>query len=126
MLAGAGFDLDRDRLAAWADAGSMGSIAAVHVEIVFLLPTVDIEPLAEISLVVIQPDADQRNAQIRGTVDMIAGQDTQTAGIDRQRFVQAEFRRKVSYGPRPQHAGIPRTPGLLSIADIPACDERCS
>src|SRR4029079_16878913 len=38
---------------------------AVDVEIVLVLPPLVIEPLAEISLVVIEADPDQRNAEVR-------------------------------------------------------------
>ena len=45
-------------------------------------------------------------------LDVIAGQDAEAARIDRQRFVDAELGGEVGDRPRPEHAGVPRAPGV--------------
>jgi hypothetical protein len=42
-----------------------------------------------------EADADQRHAEIRGLLAVIAGEDAQPAGIERERLVQGEFGREV-------------------------------
>ena len=98
----------------------------VGVEVLFLLPAVDVEPLPEVALAVEQADADQRDAEIGRALDVVAGEHAQAAGIDRQRFVQAELRGKIRHRMRPQHAGMPRAPGAVRLADTPACGGRRS
>jgi hypothetical protein len=66
-------------------------VVKIQLGIRFLLPAVGGEILLEISVAIEQPDADQRHAQFAGALEMIAGEDSQAAGIDRQRFVQAEL-----------------------------------
>ena len=51
---------------------------------------------------------------------MIAGQHAQAAGVDGQRFVQAELGGEIGDRPRPQNAGMVRAPGVGQPADIPA------
>jgi len=75
-----------------------------------VLPAVAIEALAEISLTIKQAYADEGNAEIGGALDVIAGQNSQSARIDRQRFVHAKFGGKIRYWTGPQHAGMARTP----------------
>ena len=88
---------------------------AVDVEVVLVLPAVDVEPLPEVALVVIQPDANQRNAEIGRALQMIAGEDAEAAGVDRQRLVQAELGGEVSHRPRAEHAGVLAAPGVLRL-----------
>ena len=87
----------------------------VRLEIFFLLPAVLIKPLAEISLAVKQADADQWNIEVGRALDVIAGQDAQSAGIDRNRFVQAEFSREIRHRARPQNAGVRCAPGAVRL-----------
>ena len=69
-----------------------------------------IEPLPEITLVVVQPDADQRHAEIGRRLDVIARQDAEAARVDRQRLVQAEFGGEVRDGPRAEDARVAPAP----------------
>ena len=105
-----------------ADGHFHGQLADVGLKILFPLPAVPIQPLAEISLAVEKPHAHQRNIEVRGALDVIAGKDSQAAGIDGDRFVQAEFGGEVSHRPRPQHAGMLGAPGPvpLQIFALPA------
>jgi hypothetical protein len=73
---------------------------------------VRVSTLPEVALVVVEDDADQRDAEIRRRLDVVAGQDAEAAGIDRQRFVQPELGGEVGHRPRPQHAGVALAPGV--------------
>ena len=44
---------------------------------------------------------------------MIAGQDAEAAGVDRNRLMQPELGREVGHRPRPEHARVPRAPRVL-------------
>ena len=57
----------------------------------FLLPAVGVEVLAEVALAVEQADADQRQAEVAGALQVVAGEDAEAAGVDRQAFVEAEL-----------------------------------
>ena len=92
-----------------------GQAVDVGVQVFFLLKTLHIQPLAEISLIVKQANADQRHAQVGSTFDVVAGQHAQAAGINGQRFVQAELGGKVSHRTRLQHAGVRGAPGLMFV-----------
>jgi hypothetical protein len=48
----------------------------VERQVVFVLPAVDVEPLPEVALVVVEPDADERDAEVRRAFDVVARQDT--------------------------------------------------
>ena len=100
--------------------------AVIDVDVVLVLPAVAIEPLPEVALVVVQADADERNAEIRGALDVIAGEDAEAARVDRQRFVDAELGGEVRDRPRPEHAGVAGAPGVLSSAGTPAAGDRRS
>ena len=113
--AAAGLDLHGDRFAVRSDGGFHGQLVDIGLEIFFLLPAGAIQALPEISLAVKQADADQRNAQIGGALDVIAGQHAQAAGIFRNRYVQAEFGGEVRHRTRPQNAGVPGAPGAVRV-----------
>ena len=98
-----------------ADRRLHGQLVDVGLQIFFLLPAALVQALAEISLAVKQPDADQRNVQIRSALDVIARQHAQAAGIDRQRFVHSELGGKIRHRPRPQDAGVRRAPGAVGL-----------
>ncbi len=113
--AAACLDLHRHRLAVGSDGGFHRQLVDVGLQIFFLLPAVAIEALAEITLAVKQADADQRDIQIRRALDVIAGKHAEAAGIDRNRFVQAELGGKIGHRPRPQHAGVRGAPGAVRL-----------
>ena len=87
----------------------------IDVDVLLVLPAVAIEPLTEIALVVVEADADERDAEIRRALEMIAGEDAEAAGIDRHRLVQPELGREVRDRPRAEHAGVTRAPGVLGL-----------
>ena len=64
--------------------------------VVLVLPAVRGQRLPEVAGAVVQADADQRQAQIGGGLEVVAGQDAQTAGVDRQHLGDAELHREVA------------------------------
>src|SRR5580692_2515542 len=111
----ASFDLHHNRPPVLADGSFQRQLTNVRLKIFFLLPTLAIEALAKISLPVKQADANQRNGKIGCALDMISGQDPESAGIDGKRFVQPEFRGKIGHRTRPQNAGVPCSPGAVRL-----------
>src|SRR5208337_3572614 len=74
------------------------------------LNSIGIDRLAEIALLIEQPDADNRNAQIAAGLELVAGHVTKAARVDWQRLAQAELhaeigdvseRRALMHGVRP-------------------------
>ncbi len=117
--AAARLDLHRDRLALGPDGRLHGQLVDVGRQIFFLLPAVAVQPLAEISLAVKQADADQRNTQVGRALDVIAGQHAESAGINGNRLVQAEFGGEIRDRTRPQNARVPRSPGAVRLEIFP-------
>ena len=60
-----------------------------------LLPAAGVEALAEVALRVQQADADERNAEVRGGLEVIAGEHAEAAGVLGQCLADAELRREV-------------------------------
>jgi len=59
------------------------------------LPAVRSQALLEIALPIHQADADERNSQIAGALEVVAREDAQSAGVDRQALVNPELHREV-------------------------------
>src|SRR6266446_2090621 len=93
--AAAGFDLYQHGLAIRIDSELHRQFINIGFEIFLLLPAVAVQPLPEISLTIKQADADQWNSEIGCALDVVAGQHAQSAGINRNRFMQAEFSREI-------------------------------
>ena len=115
QLAGAGGDLHRHVLAGRIAGGLHRHVFDFRVEIFFALIAFGVEMLLEIALVVEQPDGHQRDTQSAGAFDVVAGKDAQAAGVDRHRFVDAEFGRKIGDRLAAQHAGVGAGPRLLVV-----------
>ena len=111
----ASIDPHHDRPAVFPDGGFHGKLVDIGLQVLFALPAVAIEALAEISLAIKQAHADERNAEIGGALDVIAGQNSKSSRINRKRFVHAEFGGEIGHGTGPQHAGVARAPGALGI-----------
>ncbi len=77
-----GVDLDGDRRSVGPPGRLHRQVIDLRVEILLVLPTVDVQLLLEIALVVKQPDGHQRDAQSAGALDVIAREDPQAAGVD--------------------------------------------
>ena len=111
----AGFHLNGYRLAVRSDGSFHGQLIDIGLDIFFLLPAGAIEALAEVSLAIKQSHGHQRNTQIGRALDVIAGQHAEAAGVFGNGNVQTEFGGEVSHRTRPQNAGVPGSPGTVSI-----------
>ena len=72
-----------------------GSRARVVARIALDLAVALVEPLPEVAAAVEEPDRDERDAELRGRLEMVAGEDAEAAGIDGQALVEAELGREV-------------------------------
>src|SRR4051812_5470029 len=108
-------DLHRDRYSVFSNGWFHGQLGDIPLEVVFLLPTVLIEPLPEIALTVKQTDTDQWNIQVGSALDMVARKDAESAGVNRNRFMQPEFRGEIRHWPRPQNTRVGRAPGPIRL-----------
>ena len=61
----------------------------------FFLVAVGVEPLAEVALGVQQADGDERQAEIRGRLQVVAGEYAETTAVLRQRLGEPELGREV-------------------------------
>ena len=111
----AGINLHLDRPAVFSDGRFHGKLVDIGLEIFFALPAVAIEALAEISLAIEQADADEGDAEIGGALDVIAGQNSESTGIYRERLMHAKFGGEISHGTGSQHTGVARAPGSLRL-----------
>ena len=105
----------QDRLAVWSNGRLHGQMIDIGLQVLFPLPAALIQSLQKVALPVEQAHSNQRNVQIGCALDMVATQHAQSAGIDRQRFVQSKLGGEIRHGPRPQHTGIGRAPGPVRI-----------
>ena len=60
------------------------------------LPAVARQRLPEVPGAVEQPDADDRHAEVAGRLEVVAGEDAETAGVLRQHLGDAELGREVA------------------------------
>ena len=81
--AGCRLDLDQEGLAVGTRDALDGEQVGVGVQVKFLLPAVGVERLAKIALRIEEPDADQRDAEVAGALQVVAGQHAQAARVDR-------------------------------------------
>src|SRR5579875_3952332 len=84
-------DADGQRSPVTIQLGDERQIEEIIFRIAFLLPTIDGEVLAEITLAVHQANAHQWQTEVASAFEMIARQYTKTAGIDRDTLVNAEL-----------------------------------
>ena len=92
--------LDRHRGARAVGLPEQGQRQLVGVEdrIGLLLPALARERLLEVAVHVQQADAHQRDAQVAGGLEVVAGQDAEAAGVLRQHGGDAELRGEVGDG----------------------------
>lgn len=77
-------DRDRQLLAVGTQDGLDGQLRGVVEPVVLLLPAAAVQRLGEVAPLVEQADGDQRHAQVRGGLQVVTGEDAETAGVDRQ------------------------------------------
>ena len=82
-------DRDRDRLAD--DAHRL----RVDRLVVLRLPPGRVDALPEVAAAIEQADADERDPELGGGLEVVARQDAEAAGIDRQALVQPELHAEV-------------------------------
>ena len=116
-------DLDGDRHAV-ARGRLHRQLPMIDVDVLLALPAVAVEPLPEVALVVVQADADERDAEVGRALEMVAGQDAEAAGVDRHRLVQAELGREVRDRPGAQSTLAWRAPHVCLDAGTPAAAGR--
>ena len=75
-----------------------------------LLPALAGERLLEVTVSVEQADADDRDAEVAGGLEVVAGQDAEATGVLRQHRRDPELRGEVA--DRPWHAGVGRSSAL--------------
>ena len=75
--------------------GDERQVEEVVLGVALLLPAVHGEVLAEVALAVHQADADERQAEVAGALQVVAGQHAEAAGVDRHALVQAELGAEV-------------------------------
>ncbi len=85
----------------------------VGVEVLLPLPPLVVQVLPEVALAIEQADADERNAEVGGALDVVSSQHAQAAGVNGQGLVQAELSGKVGDRPRPKYACIHGAPGAI-------------
>ena len=71
-----------------------------------------VDPLAEVAAGVEEADSDQRDAELGRGLEVIAGEDAEAAGVDRQPLVDAELHAEVR-----DEQVVVLTPGALPPAD---------
>ena len=120
---GAGRDHRHDRLAVRPDRRLQWQLGEVYLRVVLLLPAGGVEPLPEIALAIEQADADERDAQVGGALDVVAGQHAEAARVDRQRLVDAELRGEVGDRLATQNADVRVPPTLRTARGTPAAAE---
>src|ERR1700677_62026 len=111
----AGIDLHHHGSAVLANGCFHRQLIDVGLEILFMLPAIGVKALAKISLPIKQTNSDERNPEIGSALDMIAGQNSKSSGVDGQRFVNAKFSGEIGYRTGPQYTGVAGAPGALRI-----------
>src|SRR5208283_2135385 len=84
-----GVDLHHDGSAIDSYGGFHGQVVDIDFEVLFALPAVAIQALTEISLAIKQAHGNQRDAQIGGALNVIAGQNSKSTGVDGKRLVDS-------------------------------------
>ena len=92
-----------------------GQVLRVKQCVVLRLPIILIDRLLKITFAVKQADADEAKAQIAGRFCVIARQDSQTSGGNRQTFMEAELGAEVGHRTRQQRWRMLSAPGILLI-----------
>ncbi len=90
-------DADLERVAVVVQHREEGHLLEVVGMVAFLLPAVMGQVLAEVAALVAEPDAHQRDVQVAGRLEVVAGQDAQAAGIDGQTLGQSVFGAEVGH-----------------------------
>ena len=106
---------DRDRGTAAVGLAELRQRELVGVEdrVALLLPAVAVQRLLEVAVAVEQADTDQRDAEVGRRLEVVAGEDAETAGVLRQHRGDAVLGREVGDRARRVVAGLPGIPAVL-------------
>src|SRR5436305_2013705 len=74
-----------------------GEIVKIQFRICLLLPAVGGEILLEVAVAIEQANADEGEGDFAGAFEMIAGENSQAARINGERFVDAELGREIRH-----------------------------
>jgi hypothetical protein len=80
-----------------------------------LLPAVLVDQLVDVALVVEEPHADHRHAQVAHALQVVAREDAEPPGVDGQRLVEAELGGEVGHRPGQQGAAVARPPAVATL-----------
>ena len=90
-----------------------GEAVGVQDRVVLLLPAVAVEALAEVAGLVEEAHTDDRHADVRGGLEVVAGEDAEAAGVLRERRGDAELGAEVRDGRRHAALGLLARPVLV-------------
>ena len=79
-------------------------------EVLFALIAIGAQVLFEVTVRVVETDANERNAQSAGAFHVIARKNAEAAGVDGQGFMQTKFGRKIGDRFGTEDAGIVLSP----------------
>ena len=88
-------------------------LVGVEDGVALLLPAVAVERLLEVAVAVEQAHPHQRDAEVGGRLEVVAGEDAEAAGVLRQHRGDAELGREVRDGARGVVAGLAGVPAVL-------------
>ena len=95
-------------------------VVPVVVRVQLLLPPVQGQHLAEISLLVQEPDADERDPEVGSRLQVVPREDSEPPGVDREPFVDPVLARKIGH----PGAGVGRVGLLEPRPPLPVLLER--
>ena len=115
-------DAEAHRLAVRPEHRLGGQLGAGDRLVEVLLPAVLVDQLMDVPLVVEQPDADDRRAQVAHALQVVPRQHPEAARVDGQRLVDAELGGEVGDRPGEDRPGVDHPPalGAVEIALQPA------
>ncbi len=111
-------DGNRECLAVLADDAQDRQLRQVVVRVGVLLVTVRVDRLAEVPMLVQQTDADERHGHVARRLDVVTGQNTETAGVDAQALVEAVLGAEVAYRALHRGAVFPVEPVLAAAGHV--------
>ena len=104
-----------ERLAVGAEHRFQRHVFRVHQIVEFGLPVVRVNGLLKIAFAVEQADADEAEAEVAGGFGVVAGEDAEAAGGDRQRFMKTKLGGKIRDGILEQLRRVHVSPGGFAV-----------
>ena len=117
-------DADRDGATLRRQGRLHGQVFHLGIQVFFDLVARFVKMLLEVALVVEQTNRHQRDTQTAGTLDVVARQDAQAAGVDRHRFVNAELGGEIRHRLAAQDTRVRGSPTCACRPYTPSVDDR--